>query len=58
MNQLTRKFVLTVVFLCGLTNGLQCGEVLTTPCLGSSDIRYDPKASNDASDQADGTLLG
>lgn len=33
---------------------LQCGQPLTTQCLGATDVRYNPGASNDAVDQAQG----
>ena len=36
---------------------LQCGQTLTTPCLGATDIRYNAEASNDVTDQAEGTLV-
>jgi hypothetical protein len=34
------------------THGLKCGTALTTVCLGDTDVRYDPKASNDLMDQS------
>jgi hypothetical protein len=35
---------------------LQCGQPLTTQCLGATDVRYNPAASNNAVDQAQGPL--
>jgi hypothetical protein len=50
------NFLLTAFFFhCSVA--LQCGDTLTTPCLGQTDIRYDPKSSNNAVDQAEGARL-
>ena len=39
------------------TDAFKCGTSVTTECLGATDIRYDPTASNDAADQAEGECL-
>lgn len=35
-----------------VSEAIKCGRPLTTACLGDTDIRYDPKSSNAAADQA------
>lgn len=46
-------FVLSALLLLVLprSEAIKCGRPLTTACLGDTDIRYDPKSSNRASDQ-------
>lgn len=45
--------LLASIFFLPSAFALQCGQPLTTPCLGATDIRYNAEASNDAIDQAE-----
>jgi hypothetical protein len=49
--------LLASIFLLPSATALQCGQALTTPCLGATDIRYNAEASNDAIKQADGAFV-
>jgi hypothetical protein len=40
------------LFIPVTATALSCGKTITKACLGESDIRYDPKASNALKDQA------
>jgi hypothetical protein len=49
--------LLASIFFLPSAFALQCGQPLTTPCLGATDIRYNAEASNDAIDQAAGAFV-
>ena len=47
------RWLLAVMFglVLHTIDGLRCGGALTRACLGETDIRYDPKSTNDLIDQ-------
>jgi len=49
---MNKAVVFLLLFSPVIAVALRCGGALIKPCLGETDIRYDPKASNALKDQA------